>query len=61
MNNLSELNELWSKLSADEKIKFINSKIEYNDNVQVSLESISGNESLKMNFGSVFVCSKCGK
>lgn len=61
MNNLLEINKVWSKLTEDERNEFINSKFINHNDSNVSLESISGTEKFTMHFGSVNVCSKCGK
>ncbi|GKW33449.1 MULTISPECIES: hypothetical protein [Pectobacterium] len=61
MNKLSKMNDLWKELSEDERIDFIKSKIQLIEGMSISLESISGSESLTMNFGSVSTCPTCGK
>lgn len=61
MNNLLEINKIWASLTENERNEFLNSKFIYSDNSSVSLESITGTESFTMQFGSVTVCSKCGR
>lgn len=61
MNNLMKINDIWNKLSDDEKDEFINSKFTHDKNLNITLESITGTEKFTMNFGGVNVCSKCGK
>lgn len=61
MNNLLEINNIWHKLTEAERNEFINSKFINPNHPNIGLESISGTENFTMHFGSVAVCSKCGK
>lgn len=61
MNNLLEINRIWLKLTEGERDEFINGKFINHKDSNITLESISGTENFTMHFGSVNVCSKCGK